>query len=384
MSKIFRIAIDVSPLNDGNSKRGVGFYTRNLVSSLKEEIKLNPLYKNFEIVLIENCKFLPAGRQGKIKNYDLVHYPYFDPFYLTLPTKKDIPQIITIHDLIPIQFKQHFPSGIRGFLKWQIQKHKAKQSDYIITVSNYSKYVIAESLGFAADKIYVTYEGATPDFKKIIDHKKLSQIKKKYKLPEEFVFYTGDINWNKNIPSLVKACIDLNYPLVIAGKQAIDIDNLKLEKPSIARPMDLFRHLLDIPSPQLKHLTTLKKIFHSPLVYRLGFVDSEDLPFLYNLATIYCQPSYAEGFGLCPLEAMQSGTPVVYSSDTSLPEIMGEAGISFNPYSTDGLISSLKKLWIDKTLQDQQIKMGINRSKFFSWKQTAKQTLAVYDLALSR
>lgn len=377
MGKKFKIAIDVSPLNDGNSKRGVGFYTRNLVTALQHEVKSNHQYQNFEIFLIEDS-------QLKIEDYDLVHYPYFDPFYLTLPPKTNVPQIITIHDLIPIQFKKHFPSGIRGFMKWQIQRLKARQSDYIITVSHYSKNIITENLGYPADKIYVTYEGATPYFKPITDQKILAQIKKKYNLPDKFVFYTGDINWNKNIPSLVKACVNLNYPLVIAGKQAIDINELKLEKPSISRPKDLVRHLLNIPSPQLKHLSILKKLFSNPLVHRLGFIDSGDLPYLYNLATIYCQPSYAEGFGLCPLEAMQSGTPVVYSSETSLPEIMGEAGITFDPYKQHHLQNSLKKLWENEAELDKQSKLGILRAKFFSWQQTAKQTLAVYELIKNR
>lgn len=377
MSKNYRIAIDISPLNDGNSKRGVGFYTKNLVSSLQDEVKTNPRYKNYTIHLI-------TSRQAQNTNHDLIHYPYFDPFYLTLPAKNNIPQIITIHDLIPIQFKKYFPAGIRGLLKWQIQKYRANQSDYIISVSNHSKYSISDVLGYPADKIYVTYEGATSEFKPVTDKKKLALVQKKYNLPNKFVFYTGDINWNKNIPALVKACIDLNYPLVIAGKQAIDIDTVKLEKPSIARPMDLCRHILNIPSPQLKHLSTLKKLFNNPLVHRLGFVDSEDLPFLYNLATIYCQPSFAEGFGLCPLEAMQSGTPVVYSSQTSLPEVMDDVGISFDPYKPSSLSASLKTLWTNDFLQQEQIHKGIKRAQFFSWKQTAKQTLAVYELALSR
>lgn len=376
MAKIFKVAIDVSPLNDGNSKRGVGFYTRNLVAALQSEVKSNPLYKDFQINLVSTS--------AESSNYDLIHYPYYDPFYLTLPSKKNIPQIITIHDLIPLQFKTHFPSGLRGFFKWQIQKFKAKQSDYIITVSHYSKNIIAKYLGYPAHKIYVTYEGATPDFKQITDTKKLTAVKNKYNLPDKFVFYTGDINWNKNIPSLVKSCLKLKYPFVIAGKQAIDIDELKLEKPSISRPLDLLRHLFNIPSPQLKHLSVLKSLFNNPLVHRLGFIDSEDLPYLYNLATIYCQPSYAEGFGLCPLEAMQSGTPVVYSSETSLPEIVGEVGISFDPYKPESLTSSLQKLWTDKKLQAEQTKLGLTRAKFFSWQQTAQQTLAVYDLVKNR
>jgi glycosyltransferase involved in cell wall biosynthesis len=133
----------------------------------------------------------------------------------------------------------------------------------------------------------------------------------------------------------------------------------------------------------LKHLSSLKELFNNPLIHRLGFVDGEDLPYLYNLATIYCQPSFAEGFGLCPLEAMQSGTPVVYSRETSIPEIMGEAGISFDPYIPSTLSKALSNLWNSPTLQKTQSKLGIKQASVFSWQQTAIQTLEIYALATS-
>lgn len=355
MSKKYKIAIDISPLNDGNSVRGVGVYTQHLLKALVTEVKVNPLYKDFTINLIEDSKSLTD-------TYDLVHYPYFDPFFLTLPSKKTSLRIITIHDLIPIQFKSRFPSGLRGFLKWILQSYLARKSDFIITVSHYSKNIISDLLHYPSSNIYVTYEAADEPYHPNYSAKQKAAVIKKYNLPPEFVMNNGDINWNKNIPSLVNSCIKLKYPLVLVGGASTK----KVE-----------------PHPWNTDIIWTQSQT-SPLIQRLGYVPDSDLPIIYSLAKIYCQPSFAEGFGLSLVKAMQSGTPVVYSQETSLPEVMGDVGISFDPYNPAALTASLKKLWQNKSLQAEQSKLGILRARFFSWKQTAKQTLAVYDLALNR
>ncbi len=358
-SKTVRVAIDVSPLNDGNSIRGVGYYTRNLVDYLQKEIKINPKYRHFKIDLISTPK-------TDISSYQLIHYPYFDPFSLTLPVQQKIPSIITIHDLIPRQFKSHFPVGIKGEIKWLIQRFLARRSTLIITVSHYSKYIISDILNYPADKIYVTHEAALPVFKPVTDNQLLKKIKTKYDLPDKFVLFVGDINWNKNIRTLVKACLKLKYPLVIAGSSAVK------KVPSHPWTRDI--HWLQSKASKYRHSHALKL---------LGFVPDEDLPLLYNLATIYCQPSYAEGFGLTVVEAMSCGTPVVYSQETSLSEIMDYNGEFFNPYHHNALKKSLKKVWTDSQLQKQYSFKGLQRSKIFNWKYTAIQTLAAYEQALS-
>lgn len=358
MIGIKKIAIDVSPTLDANSKRGVGFYTKNLVESLQKEVKSNPDYQNFSIDLIENCKF-------KIENYSLVHYPYFDPFKLTLPVKK-IPTIITVHDLIPRQFKAHFPVGLKGEIKWLIQKNRLKKADYIITDSHTSKYIIADITKYPVDKIYTIYLAASSLFKPIIEKKILQKIKKKYQLPDKFVLYVGDINWNKNIPRLVNACLDLKYPLVIVGTAATrkNVEN---------HPWN--QDLLWLQSIALKYQST--RILTLP-----GFVPDADLVSIYNLATLYCQPSIAEGFGLPVLEAMACGCPVSYSLTSSLEEIVDYNGQPFNPTSTTSIKKAIKTVWTNPVLQDKLSQKGLKHSQTFSWRQAALQTLAVYKLAL--
>jgi glycosyltransferase involved in cell wall biosynthesis len=347
MSQKIKVAIDISPLNNDNAVRGVGYYTKNLVEALQ---KIND--PHFDVKLITH--------NSDLTNFDLVHYPYFDPFSLTLPSKTKIPTIVTVHDLIPRQFKSHFPVGLKGEIKWQMQRFRVCQSTLIITVSHYSKYIIADLLHYPADRIYVTHEAANSDFKPITNQKLLTSLKNKYQLPNKFVLYVGDINWNKNVPNLVKACLKLKYPLVIAGSAAA-------------------KKVPDHPWTKDIHWLQSQK---SPYLKLLGFVPDKDLPILYNLATIYCQPSYAEGFGLPLVEAMQSGTPVVYSQETSLPEIMDYNGEFFDPHTPGSLESALKKIWNSSTLQREYSTQGLKRAQIFNWQYTALQTLAVYQQAL--
>lgn len=362
MSQKIKIAIDISPTLDGNSTRGVGYYTQNLVDALQKEIKSNPDYKNWTIDLIKDNQHLTSNI------YNLVHYPYFDPFKLTLPQTKNIPTVVTVHDLIPRQFKSHFPVGIKGELKWFLQKQRLKKVSSIITVSEYSKKIIKQITKYPLSKIFATHLAADDSFGLISDDKKLTEIKKKYSLPNKFILFVGDINWNKNIPNLVKACLKNKYPLVIVG--------------SAATKKDVPDH------PWTKDLRWLQSKYKEPKIQRTsgliltGFVPDEDLPVIYNLATIYCQPSYAEGFGLPLIQAMQSGCPIAFSRDTCLPEIMSNCGISFNPRSVSDISSALKKLWLNPNLRQEYQKCGLQRSKNFKWNNTAKQTLLVYKSLL--
>lgn len=352
---MIKIAIDVSPLSDDNSTRGVGYYTQNLVNSLKTEIKKNPKYKKWQIDLVTK------GPISNEKEYSLVHYPYFDPFQLTLPSKKTTPTIITIHDLIPRQFASHFPVGIKGELKWRLQKIKAKKSNFIITVSHYSKHIIKDILNFPEDRIYVTHLAADNNFRQIDDNQYLESIQKKYNLPKQFILYVGDLNWNKNIVRLVKVCQKLNYNLVIVGSAATR------------------KNVIDHPWNQ--DILWLQKN-KTDNIFFTGFVPDEDLAAIFNLAKFYCQPSLAEGFGLPVVQAMACGCPVAYSKETSLPEIMDYSGVFFNPYSQKDMSRVLKQFWNSAKSREKYKLLGLERSKIFNWKYTAQQTLAVYELAL--
>lgn len=350
-----KIAFDLSPLYDGNAVRGVGVYTDWLVKSLTANISKFP---DLDIHFINQ----PSDLFG----YDLIHYPYFDPFQLTLPSHSSIPYVITVHDLTPRQYPKQFPVGIKGEIKWLIQRHRLRQSRLIITDSLTSKSVIHQLTDYPLDKIHHTYLAADSRFKPRSKTSSLLQnFQQKYHLPPKFVLYCGDINWNKNIPHLVRACLNLQYPLIIVGSAATKIVPLH---------------------PWTKDIHWLQNIQKKPenksLIHLTGFVPDKDFPLFYNLATLYCQPSYAEGFGFPLVQAMQSGCPLCYSLSDTVAEIVSDCGLKFDPFSISNIQLSLSQMWNSPSLRTKFVKKGIYRASQFSWTNTATQTLQLYRQAL--
>ena len=115
-----------------------------------------------------------------ISNYDLIHYPFFDPFFLTLPQKSTKPFIVTVHDIIPIQYIRHFYPGIKGYIRWLIQKSRLLKAKYLLTVSHTSKFAVNKYTQFPLDRIYTTYEASPPEYFPLHDKKYLTKIKRKY------------------------------------------------------------------------------------------------------------------------------------------------------------------------------------------------------------
>ena len=338
-----KVAIDVSPLKNANRYRGVGIYTQQLVKSLQS---LN--ISNFSCQLIED--------KTMVKDSDLIHYPFFDLFFLTLPLKKPKPTVVTIHDVIPLIFPEHYPAGIRGSLKFRTQKFSLKGVKAVITDSENSRKDIFKYLNYPKNKIYVVPLAPGKEFRPITNHQSLTTIKHKYQLPETFVLYVGDVNYNKNIPGLIRAFarIKENLKLILVGK-AFEDENLKETKEII------------------RLINSLKL---SKKVIRLGWVPDKDLVALYNLASVYCQPSFYEGFGLPVLEAMACGCPVVAAKTSSLPEICGSAAIMVDPYNLDDMIKGLKKALVK---QEELRDKGFQQVKKFSWGKTAQKTYEIYQ-----
>jgi len=264
------IGLDTSPLYSAHSVRGIGFYTKRLLAALKE-------FKSKEFVINE-LRSKSEIRKGR---FDILHIPYFDSFFLTLPIIKNKPLVVTVHDLILIKYPELYPMGIRAKVNWQVQKILLRQANLIITDSFASKYDINNLINFAQDKIFVTYLAADEEFKVVKNKKPLEKIRRQYKLPKDFCLYVGDVNRNKNLPSLVAACQALKLTLVIVGKQAASDD-------------------FDAGHVENIDLKTLRKVVASfpKQVITLGFVSTKDLVAIYNLASVYCQPSIDEGFGL--------------------------------------------------------------------------------------
>lgn len=348
-----KIAIDISPLQSEHKVRGVGFYLNYLKKALLEFYPEN------------NYIFFQKG-DSIDKSVDLVHYPYFDPFFLTLPFFKTHKTVATVHDVTPLVFPEHFPAGLQGNLKWKIQRLNLQKIDGIITDSEASKKDIKRIAGVKSEKISVVYLAAGDEFKKIKNTDlSLHKIKSKYNLPEEFILYVGDVTWNKNLPRLLEATQKVDIPLVMVGKALL------------AKNVDINNNW----NSDLLKVQRLSK--QNNKVHLLGFVPTEDLVALYNLASVFVFPSIYEGFGLPILEAMQSGCPVITSRESCMPEVGGNAAQYFDGYNTESLVNTIQKVFGSKKIQKELSEKGLKQTKKFSWKNTAESTIAAYEEALT-
>jgi glycosyltransferase involved in cell wall biosynthesis len=360
---MLKVAIDSGPLKSGHAVRGIGKHTNELIEGLKKLTHKDISLEAFEFA--NNPEKLLGG------SYDVIHYTSFNPYFVSLPfTKPHAKVVLTVHDLIPLIYPKHYPGGLRGSLRLAINKYLIQKNvDVIITISETSKKDICRFLGVTPDKVRVIYLAPRKIFKKLEDKKQLSRISEKYNLPPKFVLYVGDVNYNKNIPNLVRACKIAQIPLVISGKQALEVDSLGIDLINLKGPKDYVRFLFGKPHPEQSHYDELSKEFgYGSKVIRLGYVSDEDLVAIYNLATLYCQPSFYEGFGLPVLEALACGCPVVASKTQALVEIAEGAAVFVDPTCPEKIAEGFKM-----TVKNPE------QPRDYSWEKAARETLRVYE-----
>ncbi|OGM25348.1 hypothetical protein A2715_04855 [Candidatus Woesebacteria bacterium RIFCSPHIGHO2_01_FULL_39_32] len=375
---MIKIAIDSGPLSDGHAVRGIGVMVREQINALK-----NLKTKELKRIVIENFDFQNEDGRKKLESgeYDVVHYPYFFPYALTMPEKKQGKRmVVTIQDLIHLVYPKHYPPGIRGKINFFKQKTRLKNVDAVITISETSKKDIVRFLGIPAEKVHVVYLAPKKIFRRLeISDSRLAETKNKYNLPNKFALYVGDVNFNKNIPNLIKACRVAKIPLVICGKQALEIEERGVDLRTLQGPRDWARFLFNIPHPELAHyeelLTEFKK---SKSVIRTGFVPDEELAKIFNLASVYVQPSFYEGFGLPVLEGMASGTPVVVARTNALTEISQDAALVVNPKDPKDMAEKINTAIRNLEVRSRLTQKGLARIKDFSWEKTARETIKIY------
>lgn len=344
-----KIAIDNFPLYSGHAARGMGVYTRNLIENIKDSREYDLIIRDFNF----------AQNHKALSSYDLVHYPYFDIFYHTLPVFKRSKTIVTIPDVTPLLFPKYYPPGFRGKINHILQRVALANVDAVITISETSKSDISKFLNFPPEKIFVTPLASNFRFIKSRPQE-LNRIREKYKLPKKFVLYIGDVNWNKNLLRLIKATKSIDTTLVIVGKSAVNTNYDHT-------------HIENVP------LLKIQKSFgDDKQIMRLGFIEDKELNAIWQLAGVYCMPSLYEGFGLSVLEAMEAGVPVACSSTPALVETAGEAALYFDPKNTNDMAKKISKILADSKLANALILKGKERAKNYSWKITAKKTIDVY------
>ncbi len=268
----------------------------------------------------------------------------------TQPRTK-LPSVTTVHDLVFKKYPQTLPRSIAETQERRLQR-VSKFATHIIADSQNTKNDLVKIYGLPEDKITVVYLAHSAKFKPQ-SNTEIERVKKKYHLTQPYLLSLGTQEPRKNLQKVVEAfkAHQLQYPetklsLVLVGKHGWG-DNLKLTHPQI---------------------------------HQLGFVSDEDLPALYSGATAFVYPSLYEGFGLPVLEAMACGAPVIVSNTSSLPEIVGQAGLLVDPQDVFALREAIQKAFIRHTILSQQ---SLDQARQFSWQKTAQQTLAVYEKILT-
>ena len=371
-----RIGIDARAIY--KSLDGIGRYSLNLVRALAKIDKENEyvIFRNklFDETIVESPNFrevrtgIPAlslrtgfylGCLVKKENVDVFHSPFF-----IAPLWGVNNLVVTVHDLMALTFTGFF-SG-RNFLtsKYAYLFHKymiplaISHSRKLIAVSNCTKVDLERLFNLNANRVTVIYEAADPNFRKIEDTEMLETYRRNARLPENFILYVGNTKPYKNVFNLLKAFKALcstwgsEYVLVMAGKK------------------DRFHQTVYQTARELELITNI--------IFFDNFTEKE-LPLLYNLAKLFVFPSYYEGFGLPPLEAISCGTPVITSNRASLPEVVGDSAIIVEPDDANGLAKAMERVLTDEGLRKQMSQKGIEQSKIFSWERAAKETLNVYE-----
>ena len=264
--------------------------------------------------------------------------------------------MVTVHDLIPIVYAEHFKRGIRGELKWQIQRRSLMRvAKTIITDSNSSKADIERVLNFASSRVFAIPLAPRSIFRSTTDRKELSEVRKKYGLNNKFILYVGDVNWNKNVLGVILA-------FHLYAKKQKEVSLVCVGK-AFAEP--------GLPEAQAIR-AHIDRLGLGNAVKMPGFVSDDDLAALYTQAEELLYPSFAEGFGFPVLEAFACGCPVVAGDIPSLSEIAGPA-ILVDPGSTESIAKGMAQA---RSVSKQKCLSWAAR---FTWKKVAHQTVRVYE-----
>jgi len=355
---------------------GIGRYTRNLIRALaaldrenrytlftagRGDDGLGPWPENFRLrslpfsdrwmhIFWQRLR-LPVPVQVVTGPLDLFHSPDF-----VLPPTGRAPAVLTVHDLSFLRFPQFFVPGFRAYLEGAVSR-AVKRARHILADSQSTRRDLIALLSVEPERVSVLYPGVEGRFRPVEDGRELARVRARYALPERFVLGLGTLQPRKNFATLMEAFRRLpaaDLHLVIAGGRGWMFEDTL----ALAEQPDLVGRV------------------HFP-----GFVDDADLPALYTLARVFAFPSWYEGFGLPVLEAMACGTPVVAADNSSLPEVVGEAGLLVDAADAEAVAEALERILGDAELRARLIAAGREQAAKFRWEDAARRLLAVYRAA---
>ncbi|MBC2581567.1 glycosyltransferase family 1 protein [Clostridium sp. DJ247] len=346
-------------------RAGIGQYGYNLIQSLTHKTNIdytfflqNHIRFNYKNVVYRKDYKNPYERMFdeqlimpfKYPKFDLVHFiDYSSPI---MPIKT--PFITTIHDLTFYKYPETFTKKSRK-IKQTLTPISINRAAAIIAVSESTKKDIIEYFPQVEDKIKVIYPGK-PDFKRIYDKEHIEYIKKIYGIEGNYILAVGTLEPRKNIVSLLKAFEKIykkikDIKLVLVGNKGWLYEDIFTQ----ASAAECFKNI----------------------VYT-GYVDQEHITTLYSGAQMFVYPSLYEGFGLPPLEAMCCGVPVVVSNTSSLPEVVGDAGVYCNPHSVDSISEAILRVLNNNELRKELTYKGLKQCEKFSWEKTADSIIDLY------
>jgi glycosyltransferase involved in cell wall biosynthesis len=363
-----RIGIDARKLHDF----GIGTYIRNLLRHLarmdrqtefvvlcreSDHATIDGLGTNFRPV-IETAGNYSAAEQVKVpltlrrERVGLFHAPHY-----VLPTLVPCRSVVTIHDCIHLMFPQYLPNRLALTYARMSMAMAARRAARVITVSESSKRDILRYFDIDPEKITVIPNAYDERFGIEPIEEDVVRVRERYQLHDEFVLYAGNVKPHKNLERLIDAF-------------------------QIVRSRGLDRLKLVLIGDDISKYASLRRAVHQHQLHKyvrfLGYLPEETLAVLYRLAGVFVFPSLYEGFGLPPLEAMASGTPVVTSNVSSLPEVAGDAAVLVDPYDADAIADGIFRVLTDERLRRDLRQRGLARARQFSWEQSVKRVHDIY------
>lgn len=277
---------------------------------------------------------------------------FFQPHFLPAALSNDTERVVVFHDLSFERYPEFFSRRRRFWHKRINPRKQAELADKIITVSESTKSDLVKIYGIAPEKIKVIYSGV--NFPEDIAEIEKKSCAEKYDLPADFILFLGTVEPRKNVLGIVKA-----FEILKSGK------NPDLKLVIAGRRGWLCGELFD-------YIKTSK--YKNDIIF-LGCVFDREKEILYSLAKVFVFPSFFEGFGFPPLEAMACGTPVVISDVSSLPEVAGDSALAVNPRRIDEIAGAIRAFLENDNLKNIVRKKGAERARQFSWQRCAEETL---------
>ena len=332
------------------------------------ETEYNVLLKEVMQSLEKNVKQVEAYSSlpevDKVSETDIFHATFF-PIPEQIRKAKNTKVFLTVYDLIPILYP-HFFKENRKTQRTIDSVGSLNTDDWVFCISEATKNDLCNHLNYIKpEKVFVTHLAADHEiFYPCSNKKKINLIKKKYRVPDvPYVLGLSTLEPRKNIDHVIRCFVQLVQEQNIKDLALVLVGNLGWD----------YNKIIEEASSQ----TSLKnRIIFS------GRVADEDLAALYSGATVFVYPSFYEGFGLPPLEAMQCGIPVITSNTSSLPEVVGDAGIMLDPKDNDGLCHSILEIYKKPSLRETMSLKSLKQAKRFSWYKCTQNTISAYKKAL--